>query len=200
MIGCVSIFALMLCGSPAIAQNMVSNSDFNDDIAGWILFSVPIEWDASDWEGSPTSGSARFTNDVDGTMHAGTVTCVDGIDPGQSYDLGGMIRVPSGQSGSGFTRYGIHWWAGPGCTGTQSSDITSPLVTESDSWIHVALGGITPPSGTQSAWIGFFNYKTSAGTASYVSYHDAVYFGVFGGIFTDGFQNGSTSEWSATAP
>lgn len=199
-IGCVCLVVIVLCGSPAIAQNMVSNGDFDINVAGWTPYDISFDWDASDWAGEPTSGSGLVTNDADGSMHSGPLTCVDGVVAGQSYDLGGMIRIPTGQAGVGSAYFGFYWYSGPGCSGTQTWADATPWISTTDNWIPLTRWNIVAPPGTQSAWVGNFNAKSSAGTDPYLSYHDGVYFGVFGGIFADGFETGSAYEWSAIAP
>lgn len=192
--------AITLFASSAAAQNMVVNGDFDTDVLGWTTFGTPFDWNSADWLGAPVSGSGLLTNEVDGTMHAGIVACVDGVVGGQSYDLGGMIMIPSGQAGSGGAGYGLYWREGAGCSGSQSVGGYSPYIVESDVWVHLTLWGLVAPAGTQSAEVMLLNNKTSAGTDPYLSYHDGVYFGLFGGVFADGFETGSTYEWSATAP
>lgn len=194
------IIALLLCGSPATAQNMVANGDFDTNVAGWTPFIIPFDWDPSDWSFDPSSGSGLATNNENGYMHAGIDTCVDGIVAGQRYDLGGMIAIPTVQSGDGSAGFGVYWRDGVGCSGAQSDGGTSPYITETDTWIHIGKWNLEAPPGAQSAQVGIYNQKTSLGTDPFLSYHDGVYFGVFGGVFADGFETGSAGEWNNTAP
>jgi len=200
MIGCVLFVVIILCGSPALAQNLVSNGEFDINVAGWTPYGIGFEWDPSDWSGDPSSGSGLATNDADGYMHAAIHSCVDGIVAGQRYDLGGMIAIPSGQSGGGSAGFGFYWLDGTGCSGTQTWGGSTPYVVVSDTWIHLGLWNLEAPSGAQSVQVAIFNEKTSSGTNPFVSHHDGIYFGVFGGIFTDGFETGITYEWSEAVP
>ncbi len=187
---------LAACCATLSAQNMLSNGDFDTDVSGWTPLSVVFEWDSSDCYQSPISGSGRVTNEQDGTLHAGILTCVDGMIAGQSYDLGGMLRIPTGQVGGGFAYFGVYWYDGVGCSGAQTWVGGTPSVTTSNNWTPLAKWGLIAPPGTQSAWVVIFNYKTSPGTDPYLSYHDGVYFGVYGGIFADGFESNTTAFWS----
>jgi len=189
---------LAACCATVSAQNMLGNGEFDTDVSGWTPYGVLFEWDSADCHQSPSSGSGRANNNHDGTMHASVLTCVDGVVGGQSYDLGGMLRIPTGQVGGGFAYFGLYWYDGVGCVGTQTWVGGTPFVTTSNIWTPHAKWGLIAPVGTQSAWVGIFNNKTSPGTDPFVSYHDGIYFGVYGGIFADGFESGATNIWFST--
>ncbi len=157
-----------------------------------------FSWDPSDCQQAPNSGSGLITNDHDGTFHTGVLICIDGVVPGQVYDLGGMLRVPTGQTGIGFAYIGFYWYDAPGCAGTQTWAGGTPWVATSDDWVSVTMWGNVAPPGTQSAWVTLASNKSSAGTDAYLSYYDNVYFEVFGRIFADGFESGDTSLWLTT--
>jgi len=190
--------AIILFSMAGFAQNLVGNGDFDADVSGWTPHSVIFEWDSADCHQVPASGSGRVTNDNDGTTNSGTTFCVDGVVGGQSYDLGGWAWVPTGQTGYGSASYGLYWRSGPGCGGTQTWVGQTPTVHVSNGWVPLAMFGLVAPPGTQSAQVDIGNNKVSPGTDPYVSYHDGIFFGSYGGIFADGFESGATNIWSTT--
>jgi hypothetical protein len=80
--------------------------------------------------------------------------------------------------------------------GTQTWAGGTPWISTPDDWFSLTMCGNVAPPETQSAWVSIANNKTLAGTDAYLSYHDNVYFGIFGWIFADGFESGTTDPWS----
>ena len=197
-IASIATTAFILCCTTGLAQNMVGNGDFDTNVSDWTPYGVLFEWDPADCRQSSTSGSGRVTNDADGTMNSGTIYCAEGVVGGESYDLGGMVWVPTGQIGFGSVSFGLYWRDGVGCSGTQTWVGKTPTVHVSNGWIPLAMFGLVAPPGAQSAQVNIGNNKVSPGTDPYVSYHDDVYFGIYGGIFADGFESSATNFWSST--
>lgn len=60
-LGFATAIALVLFGSPVLAQNMIANGDFDTDVSGWSS-QLPFTWDPTDCQQSPSSGSGVVTN------------------------------------------------------------------------------------------------------------------------------------------
>jgi hypothetical protein len=187
-----SVF-VVLASSGASAQNLLVNPDFDTDVLGWSGLGI---WDPLDAFGSPTSGSATWTN----TWAAGgalyLVQCVELGPDFEAYDLGGYALIPSGQAGEGYTHLNVSFYSDAGC-GTHISGWSTANYSGLDIWQWLTLTDWAP-NGVVSARVGFLNQKTATG--DFQTLHDAMFFGPNPTmIFGDGFQSSDTSEWSAVA-
>jgi hypothetical protein len=156
------VLASALAG-PAASQNVLSNPDFDSDVAGWTLGSqefIVITWSASDVDGSPASGSAELNTAVTGSAYQ----CVP-IAGGDSYSLSGAVAPLSG--GSGVIDFSLEavWNDGPDCAGDPvgvPAELPSP--EEEDVW-HPLSGDFEAPPEAQSAQVRLKSTWTS-GTRS----------------------------------
>lgn len=189
--------AVTISSTVVSAQNLVINGDFDTDVGGWTSYHCLLAWDPADSQQSVTSGSAWISNDNDIEPTTAIFACVDGIVGGQSYDLGGLVWIPSGQPSTGSAKLGLYWHDGPGCTGNLTVGGQTPYAQLPDGWVPLAHFGQVAPPGTQSAQVTAYNIKTSPGTGPFVVHHDSVYLGIFGGIFADGFESAGTGNWSS---
>jgi len=195
------ILSAITIGSTVVsAQNMVSNGDFDTDVGGWTSYHCLLAWDPADSQQSAFSGSAWTSNNNDAEPTTAIFACVDGVVGGQSYDLGGRVWIPSGQPSTGSAKLGLFWYDGTACTGALTVGGQTPYTGLPDGWVFLAHFGQVAPPGTQSAQITAYNIKTSPGTGPFVVHHDGIMFGIFGGIFADGFEGGDTMVWSSTTP
>jgi hypothetical protein len=193
--------AVALFGTSVRAQNLVGNGDFDTHVLGWTPFAISFEWDSEDHLQSPMSGSLKATNANPGVTTSGLFACVNGLVAGQSYDLRGWSWIPPGQIGHGAVGFGVYWYDSTDCLGTLlAPPDTTPLIQVADGWISLARFGLVAPSAAQSGQVTIFNTKYSLGTDPFVAHYDAVFLGVIGGIFTDGFESGATGLWSSTVP
>jgi hypothetical protein len=66
-------------------------------------------------------------------------------------------------------------------------------------WVPLPVSAQTPPNGARSAFVSFL---TVAGAApSFATSFDTLYFQVeLGALFSDGFESGDTTQWSASIP
>lgn len=106
---------LLLATGFADAQNLVTNPDFDTDLAGWSPSAEgTITWNELDSEGSALSGSARIETDPSpGPGGASLEQCLPVVG-GAVYDHDVQVYRPPGGQGSAFTE--IVWYAGAGCT------------------------------------------------------------------------------------
>ena len=83
----------------ASAQNLLVNPDFDTDvIPGWDGLGV---WDPMDAFGSPSSGSATWTNTFTSGGAAYLQQCIEVPVFFEGFDLSGFSLVPSGQASTG---------------------------------------------------------------------------------------------------
>ncbi|HZI63313.1 MAG TPA: hypothetical protein VFE44_00965 [Thermoanaerobaculia bacterium] len=87
-----------LAAEAAIAQNQVSNSNFDTEIPPWSE-GAAVTWSSIDFQGSPSSGSTLLTNTSGSAGGAIQMNqCVaGGVSAGASYVLGGQVFIPSEQ-------------------------------------------------------------------------------------------------------
>ena len=197
----IAIGVAMMVASVAAAQNLVVNGDFDNDVSGWTeMSSILLSWDpTSDYQNSPESGSALIVN-ADLSANSGAVQCVNGIVGGEAYGLSAWLRAPTGQSGQGNGGVFVWWYVVPNCGGSQTVGPVTGYITTSDSWVEVVAPSEEAPPGTQSAIVYLNNAKTSPTPGEYRVYYDHVLLTAGGAIFSDDFESGDTSAWSATVP
>ena len=102
-----AIACSILLGVPAAAQNLLTNPDFNANVAGWTpVGSGSVTWNALDANASASSGSARLvTPSAEGSTVIADVGCVDDattlcLNDGR-FRVGVAWRTPEGQTGAG---------------------------------------------------------------------------------------------------
>ena len=197
----IAIGVAMMVASVAAAQNLVVNGDFDNDVSGWTeMSSILLSWDpTSDYQDSPESGSALIVN-ADLWANSGAVQCINGIVAGEAYGLSAWLRAPTGQIGQGTGGVFVWWYVVPDCGGSQTAGPATAYITTSDSWVEVVAPSEQAPPGTQSAIVYLNNAKTSSTPGEYRVYYDHVLLTAGGAIFSDGFESGDTSAWSATVP
>ena len=134
-----AVICLLAAGS-ASAQNRIENSEFDTDVSGW--FPGPgdlLGWDPMDWQGSPSSGSARLTADgASQIASAYTISCMPaGL---LQMELFGRIRFAGGQAGQGAAWMGLTTFDDPGCAGVYSSAPTATVFSSTpDTWVPVSI-------------------------------------------------------------
>jgi hypothetical protein len=92
----------LLAATPAAAQNLLANPEFDDDVDGWTadVAGISGSHDAEDYAGIPGSGSARVVNSRDDIEPGGITQCVtipeqDGTVP---FSATVWVRVADGDS------------------------------------------------------------------------------------------------------
>ena len=197
---CATLGLVVLISSPcAVAQNLAVNGEFDTDVSGWTPLGADFttEWDPSDHNASPVSGSLLATNTSPLNASLAVVYCVNSIPDDQQYRFRGWVNVLPGQTASGQFEIWWDWFDNPSCVGTQVLAGATPIMTSTSGWEFVDTGWEAAPPGTMSAWLVLGNHKNVAGPGSFQTYYDGL---DFRGdrIFVDGFESGNTDVWSNT--
>lgn len=178
--------------------NQLANGHFDCDLGSWVEVSTnpsEIFHSDEDVEDSADSGSAAVENLTASTDFA-IGQCVDAA-PERNYTLQGRVRMTTSAAGIG-VRFSCTYYSAVGCSGTNlgtPATQTTFLGETGTTW--VSLGGqVTSPSGTASGLCAV-DFVTNSG-ASFEARVDRME--LLGGIeiFSDGFESGDTSAWSAT--
>jgi hypothetical protein len=162
--------ALALCigCANASAANLLSNSGFATNTAGWVLEDPPnstLAWSPVDANGAAGSGSALVTNTSVGPSNGtGIIQCVNGIVAGANYMYGGKVLYPTGQATTGSMQIGLRWHAGANCTGpVLGSQPRVSVNAPGVAWVSLASAVEVAPAGTASADFIAFPSKVQAG-------------------------------------
>lgn len=189
--------AVLFVVCPTWGQNLVSNADFDADVAGWPPFSgASISWTSPDSVGNPLSGSAMVTNlsttAGDGT---GARQCIEGLSGGQKYRVATDILIPSGQSESGDAYILIQWYDQPGCSAGFIGLFESPKIPTStpDIWYTSTSIGEAPP-GAQAGRLRISVAKQEDFGMVDAHFDHVIMEPV---VFEDGFESSDTSNWTS---
>jgi hypothetical protein len=180
------VFALLLVlvtAGTAAAQNLLVNPNFDSDVSGW-SFTTPgtFTWDSTlDADSNPSSGSGRLENGSTvafGTSFAAQCVAVTG---GSNYDLMVQIRIPSGQTDSGYAMINVNFYNAASCGGSNVGGASSPQVlsTTTDTWVLSQVLNQAAPGTAVSAQVSLWTNKTEA-TGSLVVNFDNAAFGLTG--------------------
>jgi hypothetical protein len=198
----LAIVGFFIAAAPcALAQNLIANPDFDSDVSGWnpLGENLTIEWSASDYDGNPSSGSLLGTNTAAPSANLAVDQCVGSITPGESYRFAGWVKAPSGQTSTGIVQMYWYWRSSPSCGGTQTLAQSTSWANEADDWTYLSTNTEIAPEGAVSAQVALSIYKTSPVPGTFQAFYDGIDFRKTG-IFSDGFELGTTQLWSATVP
>ena len=148
--------------SPSIAQNLLSNPDFDTNNTGWPGSAFDATRDVANDAGS---GSGLVTNSAANALTGLTMTqCVDGIVAGTSYNYGGSVfltREEDTTTGNG--RADLSWFSGAGCVNANFlGGSPSALATTIDAWTPINNTATAPATAGSVVIFGFIQ-KTNAG-------------------------------------
>lgn len=190
---------LLLSGSFAHGQNLVSNAGFDTDVGGWSALSdSTLAWDSLDAAGDPLSGSALVTNvSADPNDGTGAAQCINGLAGEQDYGISAEVNIPSGQLDTGHGYLLVQWYSGAGCSGFVGLSDSSPIFsTTADVWV-TSSNLVQSPAGTQSGRLRLSVWKNEAGGSLDAHFDNARFEPA---IFVDGFESGNVTAWSSSAP
>ena len=165
-----------LAAETAMAQNQVSNSNFDTVIPPWSGTAPDVTWSSVDFQGSPSSGSALLTNPhgAGGEIHMNQ--CAGGVTGGATYHLGGRVFIPGGQTTTGNAEVSVVWYLGSSCAiGTEISEVSGGTTTTTGSWQSLAGILMAPPT-AGGALLRAANTK-STGDGNFIVHFDRLYFG-----------------------
>lgn len=180
---------------PAAAQNLVVNPGFDSTTVPW---TGPGVWDSMDVAGSPSSGSATYTNTSAGSAGFAFIQQCITVDPLiVGYRISAWTYVASGQTAPGYARIDAVWFTDPACTDYLEYDEIYPA-GQLDVW-EEAGGVVFRPYTAQSVKIQGINQKTAAGDFQvFVDQFSMVDHP--SPIFGDSFETGTVGAWSSVAP
>lgn len=159
----------------AVAQNLLTNPNFDQNLNGWTVEGGTAAWDSTDVAGSTASGSARLTNTG---SQAHLWQCV-AVTPGVKHDLIVRSRIPAGQSATGITFFGMYYYGTTNCTGPSMGSTSSTGISETDRWITEDQINYAAVFGeARSARVSLLVNKSSGST--FTALFDAVQFGPSG--------------------
>ncbi len=189
--------------------NLFDNAHFDDcpvaravTLAPWAAMAtapnavLPGTPGIDDASGSPLSASALVVNTAGGA--SALSQCVE-VEGGASYELRAALRYTSASLGA--LEQVCDFYDDAACAGALlgTSSLTSLLEDGAGSFAAVSTG-ITVPAGASSGLCAFAIESLDGGDASLELALDRVFMGAEFTIFTDGFETGDTTKWSAVLP
>lgn len=181
------------------ATNLLLNPNFDSTIDGWVSGTpgnLTRLGEDSDLE--PTSGSGTFVNNLATAMTLGQ--CVSLIS-GSQLEIGGRVRIASA-SPTQPRAYGVaQFHSGTACSApTGVAQQTGSLTGDSAGiWEDLPTGVIAVPDGARSAVVGFV-VDDNGSLALQEVLLDNLFARGQASFFSDGFESGDTSRWSAAQP
>jgi uncharacterized repeat protein (TIGR01451 family) len=182
--------------------NVFENGHFDCDADSWnVIAATPAEvtWTgAEDADEADDSGSVHFTNLAPGSDTSFKLwQCYD-IPAAALFDVSVRVRLDAGAGVFiGFSRR-CEFFNSSGCFGSLGAQTAAfALQNTGGNWIPIS-GQLNRPVGATAARCDFAFETATA--ASFDGYLDTARFSATGSIFSDGFESGDTSAWSATVP
>ena len=137
--------AAAIAATPAIAQNLILNPGFAQDLAGWQPFTgfgITQAWSALDAGGAPDSGSLCGTLPASSTFRNPIYAsqCV-GVQPNTAYAFRVAVLLPDATAPPG--AYGnvfVNTYAAQSCAGNHVLNVVAPEVTTRDAWTITGAG------------------------------------------------------------
>ncbi len=113
----VALFALLVA-TPVSGQNLLVNSEFDENIDGWTCEGegTTCGWSEDDPVDDPASGSSQVTREGAGSFRGQIAQCVELPAPGL-YEIAGVLRTISEDLRNG--QLEVSWFAEAGCAGTR---------------------------------------------------------------------------------
>jgi len=197
----VSIIILgIFLAMPAAAQNILQNPGFDSDVSGWVNpYGFTVVWDSRDANDSPGSGSAFATNTVGNGGSSGMLSQCFPVSPDKMINFSGKIYQPSGQTGSGNGHIRLRYYTDTACSSYLGEGSSSMNQNSFDTWFEVS-GNDSSPSSAQSVEMFLAIISDVLGEDFSVYFDDVVLTIETDAVFTDGFEDGTTSGWSSTEP
>ena len=196
-------FVLLAGAAAARAQNLVVNSEFDEDVVPWT--GTELSWDTTDHSAcGSASGSAQGSNQLeDGGAYSYSSACITGIVGGALYSSGAWFRFPAGQAAVGIMTMYVWYFSGPDCLGTMTNLTSIPGLDSSDTgvWVRSADESQITALGARSARIFISLTKLAGGLEPLVGRFDGVWLHPRSGyLFADGFENGTSCHWPFETP
>ncbi len=137
--------AVATVATPAIAQNLLLNPGFAQDLSGWQPFTgfgITQAWSALDAGGAPDSGSLCGTLPASSTFRNPIYAsqCVH-VEPNTVYAFRGAVLLPDATTPP--TAYGnvfVNTYAAQSCAGNSVFNVVAPEITTRDAWTITGAG------------------------------------------------------------
>lgn len=199
----IVVVVLVMVGlftTPSLAQNLITNPNFDSDIAGWWNSSLDrLVWISDDgYAAGSGPGCLEFAETLNNGACTGAIQDNIVVTPNTTYLLSGAARLPAGSIAEHASIW-VQWYDGGGSyiSRTSINDLTS---TVGDPWTTGSWLVVSPPNAVE-AWVRPSFCMPSGGTEESVARWDDLYFGLQGPeIFTDDFESANTDAWSLTVP
>jgi uncharacterized repeat protein (TIGR01451 family) len=179
-------------------SNLLANGHFDCDLGSWAQVSTnpsEISHSEDDLNDSADSGSAMVEN-LTASNDFALGQCLE-AEPRRTYTLRGRVRMSTAAVGIG-VRLSCTYYGGADCSGANlgTPAVSTILLSDTGStWVSLR-SQVRSPAGTASTLCSV-DFVTASG-ASFTAHLDQV--DLLDGmvIFSDGFETGDTSAWSAT--
>jgi uncharacterized repeat protein (TIGR01451 family) len=180
--------------------NALANGHFDCGLAPWSPMSTnPAEISAvsDDVDGSADSGAVRFENLAAGRDFE-LAQCAPVVGGGE-YSLAASVLMDTGAFGIG-TEVGCRFYETPDCSGATVGGLVSSSVLLGDtggSWVEVGDDIVAPEGAASATCFAAFATVTDDAFAATVDRIEVAAGIEPEPVFSDGFESGSTSAWSA---
>ncbi len=165
-----AVAAVILCGMPAGAQNLIPNGSFPSlfMLDGWEPYS-DATWSAIDIDELANSGSVRVPRTS--SSGDGPVSGCLPIEENTRYRVGGSALWIDAESVSGRVQLRLSFFQGGACDGFSSGNGgTGALAIEADSW-HRIQALVDSSAGERSAKLDLWGWRTPE-SGIFVAYFD----------------------------
>jgi hypothetical protein len=153
----------------AAPPNLLSNTTFTSNIAGWSGGS-PGVWNVADAAGRPGSGSLAVTHDLS-TGTRSIYQCAP-VTAGAAYTAAAQYFLPASAPAGAAALLGLNFYPGPNCTGTGFGSSTAGVIR--DRWSPISIASLAP-GGTQSVLVHLGAWKETASPQPFAVFHDNAY-------------------------
>ncbi|MFI5182523.1 MAG: FG-GAP repeat domain-containing protein, partial [Thermoanaerobaculia bacterium] len=175
----LALLSMLTVAGTGAAQNLIVNGNFDSNVLGWTFqdtgsFTLDSSHDA---DSNPLSGSGRLENAIpleSGSARAMQCVAVTG---GKSNDIWARIRIPSGQTTSGYAMVVVQFYDGASCLGNSVGGVSTPQLnsTTTDTWVVSEVFSQAAPVAAVGARVNLWVNKTEA-TGSLVVDFDTLAF------------------------
>ncbi len=161
------------------AANILTNSFFNTDLAGWTTYPGAYTVAHDPTMGANAPGSIRFTTTAT-AVNSGVAQCV-AVSPSTSYDVLAHFRVETG-SALPNVRIQVQWFQDAACGSYVPGypPITNTPTIAFDTWQSTSIAGLASPSNALGAMVTIVVHTPSGGVAQL--WYDDVQFGPTGSL------------------
>ncbi len=179
------------------ADNLLSNPNLDQNLAGWDLSSgAEIIFGVDDAGEAPTSGSVAMSN-LTGAAHELWVSQCIVVDDSQGHYAEARVWMDSGIGTAPQAYAEVIWYDAAACGGVVlGTGVTPPVVGDTGVGWKRFGGWMATPPGSVSAHVSFV--LSASGSADFEANLDDLL--LIEMLYGDGFEWGTTDAWSAATP